>query len=150
MHKAQQSFDTYRKAQQIESEKLEIEMKQLQNGYSKVGLLAAEHGLESAKNNNAAFMAARAGVSAVKDFEGAVYTSLSNFASAAAGLCNITKISLKGTFLANDTEQKPFCIHIEATILGINHTMDPVYTPGKTDVFLHSLAKLAIEKVGLA
>lgn len=132
----------------MEGEKLLIEMKQIQNGGAKLALVTAEQGLEFAKNNNVAFEAAKIALAVAKNVETAVYRSLSELVSAAAGLCNITHISLDGTFSADKAEQKPFDIHIEATILKEHHRMDLKFTPGKTDEFLKSLAAAAIEKVG--
>ncbi|KAL9608382.1 MAG: hypothetical protein Q9167_006779 [Letrouitia subvulpina] len=147
---AQRLYDDYRVQQDLESEKLRLQMSALKNSALSTAVTTAEGALELAKNNNVAFKAAQAGLDAVKVLEGAVYQTLSALIKAAANLCDIRVVKLNGTIKANAKDQKAFIIHMEGTLVGQDFNFDVHYTPGQTTDFLERLAKRAFEHLKIA
>lgn len=141
---AQKIHDDYVEKQEKESKKLRIQLQQLKNSGLSAGVSLAEGVLEAAKNNNAAFLAAQAGLDAVKVVEGAIYDTLRTMIEAAATLCDIRVVRLRGTITARPEEQSAFQIYLEGTLVGQDFKFDLVYYPGKTIEFLEGLAKEAM------
>ncbi|PYI14935.1 hypothetical protein BO99DRAFT_436890 [Aspergillus violaceofuscus CBS 115571] len=141
---AQKIHDEYVQKQEVESKKLRIQLQQLKNSSLSAGVSLAEGVLEAAKNNNAAFLAAQAGLDAVKVVEGAIYDTLRTMIEAAATLCDIRVVKLRGTITARPEEQSAFQIYLEGTLVGQDFEFDLVYYPGKTIEFLEGLAKEAM------
>ncbi|RAH68427.1 ATP-binding protein [Aspergillus aculeatinus CBS 121060] len=141
---AQKIHDDYVEKQEKESKKLRIQLQQLKNSGLSAGVSLAEGVLEAAKNNNAAFLAAQAGLDAVKVVEGAIYDTLRTMIEAAATLCDIRVVRLRGTITAKPEEQSAFQIYLEGTLVGQDFKFDLVYYPGKTIEFLEGLAKEAM------
>ena len=147
---AQKLYDDYRVQQDLESEKLRLQLIALKNSALSTAVTTAEGALELAKNNNVAFKVAQAGLDAVKVLEGAVYQTLSALIKAAANLCDIRVVKLDGTIKANAKDQKAFTIHMEGTLVGQDFNFDIHYTPGQTTDFLERLAKRAFEHLKIA
>ncbi|KAL6712883.1 hypothetical protein ACLMJK_009595 [Lecanora helva] len=147
---AQESYDKYRAQQELESEKLKLQLSALKNSTLSAAVTAAEGALEIAKNNNVAFKAAQAGLDAVKTLEGAIYQTLSALIKAAASLCDIRVVKLNGTIKANALDQKALIIHMEGTLVGQEFNFDLSYTPGQTTDFLERLAKRSFEHLKIA
>ena len=146
---AQKIYDDYRTQQDLESEKLKLQMSALKNSALSTAVTAAEGTLEFAKNNNIAFQAAQAGLDAVKIVEGVVYETLNSMIKAAANLCDVRVIRLNGTITADASKQQPFTIHLEGTLVGQEFNFDVYYTPGQTKEFLERLTKRAFEHLKL-
>lgn len=147
---AQKIYDDYRVQQDLESEKLRLQLNALKNSALTTAVTTAEGALELAKNNNVAFKVAQAGLDAVKVLEGAVYQTLSALIKVAGDLCDIRVVKLNGTIKANAKDQKAFIIHMEGTLVGQDFDFDIYYTPGQTADFLESLAKRAFEHLKIA
>lgn len=146
---AQKLYGDYRTQQDLETEKLQLQLKALKNSAASTAVTAAEGALEVAKNNNVAFKAAQAGLDAVKTVESAVYDTVDALIKAAADLCDIRVIMLSGTITANPEEQSAFMIHMEGTLVGQKFDFDVTYTPGQTTDFLERLAKRAMQHLKL-
>ncbi|MCJ1264292.1 hypothetical protein MMC22_004163 [Lobaria immixta] len=146
---AQKLYEDYSKQQDLESEKLGLQMNVLKNSALSTAVATAEGTLELVKNNNMAFKAAQAGLDAVKDVEDVVYHALDGLLKAAANLCDIRVIKLDGTITGNAADQKAFTIHMEGTLVGQEFNFDVYYTPGQTTDFLEQLAKRAVEHLRL-
>ena len=146
---AQRLYEEYNSQQELESEKLKLQLSALKNSALSTAVTAAEGALELAKNNNIAFQAAQAGLDAVKGIEGAIYHTLDDLIRAAASLCDIRVAKLNGTITADTKDQKAFTIHLEGTLVKQEFNFDLSYTPGQTAEFLERLAKEAVGQLKL-
>jgi hypothetical protein len=142
--KAQESYNTYKEAQRIEGEKLQIQLEQLKNSTQAAAVTTAEAALEVAKNNNIAFKAAQAGLDALDTINDAVYTTLDAAVQAAGTICDIRVARLTGTLTANKQEQKPFKIYLEGTLLKDELKLNLDFTPGETSKFLKDVSSEAL------
>jgi hypothetical protein len=142
--KAQESYNTYKEAQRIEGEKLQIQLEQLKNSTQAAAVTTAEAALEVAKNNNIAFKAAQAGLDALDTINDAVYTTLDAAVQAAGTICDIRVARLTGTLTANKQEQKPFKIYLEGTLLKDELKLNLDFTPGETGKFLKDVSSEAL------
>lgn len=146
---AEKLYDDYSLRQDHETEKLEVQLQALKNSAASSAVIASEAALEAAKNNDIAFRAAQAGLETVKTLEGAVYDSIGGLIKAAASLCDIRVIRLKGAISSNQEKQSAFTIYMEATLVGEDFKFDEYYTPGQTADFLERLAKKSLEYLKL-
>ena len=141
---AQRLYNDYETRQALESEKLQLQLQALKNSAVSTAVTAAERALEVAKNNNIAFKAAQAGLDAIKAVEDTLFHTLDSLIKAAASLCDIRVIKLKGTITANPKEQSAFIMHVEGALVGQNFNFDVEYVPGQTVEFLERLAVRAV------
>ncbi|PYH46355.1 uncharacterized protein BP01DRAFT_397638 [Aspergillus saccharolyticus JOP 1030-1] len=129
---AQKIHRDYLKKQELESKRLRLQLQQLKNSSLSARISFAKGVLEAAKNNNTAFLAAQAGLDAINVVKGGIYDMLRTMIEAAATLCSIRVVKLRGTTTARPEQQSAFQIYLERTLVGQDSEIDLVNYPASS------------------